>query len=90
MSSFVQNFSRRVLSVDQEQSSFVPIVGLDKAPDLPVLECLMFAWRACGKLHGSISEDDLEVLLVCTSVPPVFFLFDASARQLQPARACTS
>ena len=77
MSSFVQNFSRRVLSVDQEQSSFVPIIGLDKAPDLPVLECLMFAWRACAKLRGSISEDDLEVPLVCISVPPVLFLFDA-------------
>ncbi len=90
MSSFVQNFSRRVLSVDQEQSSFVPIIGLDKAPDLPVLECLMFAWRACAKLRGSISEDDLEVPLACTSVPPVLFLFDALARRLQPERACTS
>ncbi len=90
MPSFVQNFSLRILSVDQEQPSFLPIAGLDKAPDLPVLECLMFAWRACAKLHGSISEDELEVLLVCTSVPPVFFLSDASARRLQLERACPS
>ncbi len=90
MSSFVLNFSRRVLSVDQEQSSFVPIVGLDKVPDLPVLECLMFAWRGSAKLLCSISQDDLEVPLACTSVPPAFFMFNALARRLQPARACTS
>ena len=65
-----QHFRNRVLSVDQEISSFVPIIGIDKAPDLPLYESLMHAWRSCPKLQVSLTEDDIEVQPPARSVPP--------------------
>jgi hypothetical protein len=62
MSSSIVNFASRVLSVDQESTSFVPIVGLNKAPNMPILEAIMFAWLGCSTLRASMDEDDMEVL----------------------------
>jgi hypothetical protein len=62
MSTALVNFASRVLSVDQESNSFVPIVGLNKAADMPILEAIMFAWRGCAILRASLDEDDMEVL----------------------------
>jgi hypothetical protein len=61
MSSTLVNYASRVLSVDQESNSFVPIVGLNKTPDLPIFEAVMFAWRGCAILRASVDEDDMEV-----------------------------
>ena len=63
MSSSLVNYASRVLSVDQESSSFVPIVGLNRAPDMPILDAMMLAWRDCAQLHAAIDEDDIEVPL---------------------------
>ena len=68
-----QHFRNRVLSVDQEISSFVPIIGIDKAPDLPLYESRMHAWRSCPKLQVSLTEDDIEVQPPARSVPPPRF-----------------
>ena len=70
-----QHFRNRVLSVDQDISSFVPIIGIDKAPDLHLYESLMHAWRSCPKLQVSLTEDDIEVRppARCGSVPPPRF-----------------
>jgi hypothetical protein len=61
MASSLLNYASRVLSVDLEQTSFVPITGLDKVADMPIFDGMMFAWRSCPKLHDSISEEDMEV-----------------------------
>ena len=61
MSSSLVNYASRVLSVDQESTSFVPIVGLNKAADMPIFDAMMLAWRDCAKLHVAIDEDDIEV-----------------------------
>ncbi len=61
MSSHLINYASRVLSVDQESSSFVPVVGLNKAADMPIFDAMMLAWRECAKLHVAIDEDDIEV-----------------------------
>ncbi len=61
MSSTLVNYASRVLSVDQESNSFVPIVGLNKTPDMPIFEAVMFAWRGCAILRASVDEDDMEV-----------------------------
>jgi hypothetical protein len=65
-----QHFRNRVLSVDQEISCFVPIIGMDKVPDLPLKESLMHAWRSCPKLQVSMTMDDIEVQPPARSVPP--------------------
>ena len=62
MASSLNNFASRVLSVDQEQSSFAPIVGLDKARDMTISDSMKFAWTSCAKLRGAMSTDDIEVL----------------------------
>jgi hypothetical protein len=61
MASSLNNFASRVLSVDQEQSSFAPIVGLDKARDMTISDSMKFAWTSCAKLRGAMSTDDIEV-----------------------------
>ena len=61
MSSSLVKYASRVLSVDQESTSFVPIVGLNKAADMPIFDAMMLAWRDCAKLHVAIDEDDIEV-----------------------------
>lgn len=62
MASSLNNFASRVLSVDQEQSSFAPIVGLDKARDMTISDSMKFAWTSCAKLRGAMSTEDIEVL----------------------------
>ncbi len=61
MSSSLVNYANRVLSVDQESTSFVPITGLNKAADLSIFDAMMLAWRGCANLHIAIDEDDIEV-----------------------------
>ena len=61
MASSLNNFASRVLSVDQEQSSFAPIVGLDKARDMTISDSMKFAWTSCAKLRSAMSTDDIEV-----------------------------
>jgi hypothetical protein len=61
MSSSLVNFASRVLSVDQESTSFVPIIGINKAADLSIIDAMMLAWRDCANLHSAIDEDDIEV-----------------------------
>ena len=68
------NYANRVLCVDQETSSFVPIVGLNKAPDMAILDAVMVAWRDCAKLHASVDEDDMEVLQSRHLPSPPLFL----------------
>jgi hypothetical protein len=55
------NYARRVLSVDQESTSFVAISGLSKAVDMSILEAMKRAWRGCSELQGAVHEDDIEV-----------------------------
>jgi hypothetical protein len=55
------NFCNRVLAVDRELSSFVPIVGLDKASDMTIDAALMHARRGCSKLQGCLSDSDIHV-----------------------------
>jgi hypothetical protein len=62
MSSSLLNFASRVLNVDKEVTSFAPIVGLDKADDMTILDSMMLAWFSCDQLSRAISEQDLEVL----------------------------
>ncbi len=57
----VVNFASRVLAVDQESTSFVPIVGLSKAADMHVLDSLLHVRRSCPKLRDAIDENDMEV-----------------------------
>ncbi len=87
------NFASRVLAVDQESTSFVPIVGLSKAADMRVLDALLHARRGCSKLHDSIDQDDMEVR--CESKPvrrsccsP--WLTRGILRRWPAARCCTS
>ena len=61
MSSSVINLASRVLSVDQEQSSFAPIIGLDKARDTTIGYALALAWVSCPQLRAAMSSDDVEV-----------------------------
>ena len=87
MSSALVNYANRVLSVDQESSSFVPIVGLNKAPDMRVADAMMCAWRGCAKLHDAVDEDDMDVCAARSlSLPPPH----ANCRLLQPELGCTS
>lgn len=58
------NFCNRVLAVDREHSSFVPIVGLDKASDMTIDGALMHARRGCSKLQGSLSDSDIHVRII--------------------------
>jgi hypothetical protein len=73
MSSSLANYASRVMSVGQESSSFVPIVGLNRAPDMPILDAMMLAWHDCAQLHAAIDEDDIEVPLRLMSplAPPL-------------------
>jgi len=94
MSSTLVNYASRVLSVDQESNSFVPIVGLNKTPDLPIFEAVMFAWRGCAILRASVDEDDMEVPR-CTqrlplSAPSPRRPRNARGRSSQLGRGCTS
>jgi hypothetical protein len=70
MASSFNNFASRVLSVDQEQSSYAPIVGLDKARDMTISDAMKFAWTSCAKLRGAMSTDDIEVLSKQTAHHP--------------------
>jgi hypothetical protein len=58
------NFCNRVLAVDRELSSFVPIVGLDKASDMTIDAALMHARRGCSKLQGCLSDSDIHVRII--------------------------
>ena len=89
----VVNFASRVLGVDQESTSFVPIIGLSKAADLRVLDSLLHARRGCSKLRDSIDEDDMEVR--CESKQVRRSCCSASLtrgilRRWPAARCCTS
>ena len=90
MSSSLLNYASRVLSVDLEQSSFVPIVGLDKAADMRAFDSMMFAWRSCPKLQLAISEDDMEVQRSPPGPIPPFPLIYTPCRPSPPAPAFTS
>ena len=61
MSSSLINLASRVLSVDQEQSSFAPIIGLDKARDTTIGDAVALAWASCPQLRAAMSADDVEV-----------------------------
>jgi hypothetical protein len=88
MSSPLINFANRVLSVDQESTSFVPIVGLNKAADMPLLDSMMHAWRGCSTLRDSIEEGDMEVtFLVAAPVRAMIFLTRGSGHRLRSAAA---
>ena len=94
MSSTLVNYASRVLSVDQESNSFVPIVGLNKTPDLPIFEAVMFAWRGCAILRASVDEDDMEVPH-CAHRPPLSApsprrACNARGRSSQLVLGCTS
>ena len=89
----VVNFASRVLGVDQESTSFVPIIGLSKAADMRVLDSLLHARRGCSKLNDSIDQDDMEVR--CESKPVRRSCCSASLkrgilRRWPAARCCTS
>ena len=62
MASSILNYASRVLSVDQESNSFVPVIGLDKAANMSVAEAMMHAWNGCPQLRAAVNEDDMEVL----------------------------
>ena len=79
MASSFRNFASRVLSVDQEQSSFAPIVGLDKARNMTISDSMKLAWTSCAKLRGAMSADDIEV---CYSMIP------NSVRTTKPPAVC--
>jgi len=57
----LQNFCNRVLAVDREQNSFVPIIGLDKAADMTIDDALLHALRGCSKLQSCLSDKDVQV-----------------------------
>ena len=57
-----QHFRSRILSMDKEKSSFAPIIGVDKAPDVSIYDSLMHAWRSCPTLQSSLTENDMEVI----------------------------
>ena len=61
MSSSLAHYASRVLSVDQESSSFSPIVGLSKAADMRIFDAMMFAWRGCPQLRSAIDENDMQL-----------------------------
>ncbi len=95
MSSTLVNYASRVLSVDQESNSFVPIVGLNKSPDMPIFEAIMFAWRGCAILRAAVDEDDMEVPHCAQRLPlfapsPRRARNAARGRSSQLGRGCTS
>ena len=69
---FVQNFCSRVLAEDREQSSFVPIVGLDKCADMTIDGALMHARHGCPKLQACLSDSDIQVRFIpaTDTLPP--------------------
>ena len=69
MASSILNYASRVLSVDQESNSFVPVIGLDKAANMSVAEAMMHAWNGCPQLRAAVNEDDMEVLHGCNRPP---------------------
>ena len=94
MSSSLAHYASRVLSVDQESSSFSPIVGLGKAADMRIFDAMMFAWRGCAKLRSAIDENDMQVPPRLRSMrrmsPPAALSPHARCSPSPPARSCTS
>jgi hypothetical protein len=90
MSSSLVNYASRVLSVDQESTSFVPIIGLNKAADMPLIDSIMHAWRGCSVLRDAIEEGDMEVPTGLRSRCPRCCFPDAQLRSSLSERCCTS
>ncbi len=87
MSSSLVNYASRVLSVDQESTSFVPIIGLNRAADLSIFDAMILAWRGCANLHSAIDEDDIEVCVRCCAHSARFVTMSAPRHVLAQAIA---
>jgi hypothetical protein len=51
----------RVVAVDGEQNSFVPIVDLGLSADVEIDAAIIIAWRGCSKLRSCMSYEDIYV-----------------------------
>ncbi len=63
MASSLANYASRVLSMDQESNSFVPIIGLNKTDNMKISESMMHAWNGCPQLRAAVDEDDMEAIV---------------------------
>jgi hypothetical protein len=77
----LQKICNRVLAVDREQNSFVPIIGIDKAADMTIDDALRHALRGCSKLQSCLCDEDIQVrrpVVADTLTRTLFIAHDSS------------